>query len=449
MSAAISRYTFLLVAVVVMAIALPQLYDKVFAVKVARTQMFYSPVSETFVFREHFGDHNFIYRDREGNEFDRKTFETLIPFIYYKNMDIWGLLPLKLDGRSFDAPTIKSNRQVFELKPRDIVDNRPSIDIYPLLESNPGRARLRFPEDVFRMSGDEAEFVNVDVNARDDDLTAAFTQALSQAGFRFPARLIAGKATILKPFDEGYFAVDDTGQVFHLKRVDGRPQVVRTPIPMDIDIRHIKVSENKRRAYYGSLLTRDGKLFLISYDGYRLVELPTDGYDPDTMSYKLLMNPLYKTAIFTNRQTVKAVAMDAAFRPIDSYERAVPGTSGMLYAKVAKGLFPFAITLRDDNRSYLTWKLIWNGVVSLIGVVMSLMVYAVLVRWRGDRLGESWPDMVLIAFAGVYGLIAAIASPPEKRYVRVPRERLDGSGHMKRNLEMSAVWCKPDAKRQK
>ncbi|MCD6198242.1 MAG: DUF4857 domain-containing protein [Deltaproteobacteria bacterium] len=37
----------------------------------------------------------------------------------------------------------------------------PRIQVSPLLESQPGRTGLRFPEDAFRMT-DRMEFINVD-----------------------------------------------------------------------------------------------------------------------------------------------------------------------------------------------------------------------------------------------------------------------------------------------
>ncbi|MFP4348359.1 MAG: DUF4857 domain-containing protein [Thermodesulfobacteriota bacterium] len=50
-----------------------------------------------------------------------------------------------------------------------------------------------------------------------------------------------------------------------------------------------------------------------SYDGYRLIRLPIDTYDPDRMDFKLLINPLYRTAVWSDEARIRAVAMDAAF----------------------------------------------------------------------------------------------------------------------------------------
>lgn len=414
MSPLYARVPLSLLVMALLAIALPRLYDLVFAVDVSRTHLFYSPVDKTFVFREHHGDHDFVYADDTGRTFDRRTFETRIPFIYYKNMDIWGLLPMTLDGRTYTRQDMRDARHVMELKPREITGLRPEIAVYPLLESNPGRARLTFPEDVFRLTEQGIEFVNVDTNRVDPELTETFTTALADAGARFPIRLAAGKPTILKPFDEGYFLVDAAGAVFHLKRVDGAPQVVRTPIPADLEIRHIKVSENARRRYYGLLLTKDARLFLLSYDNYRLIPLPTEGYDPDRMTYKLILNPVNPTAVFDDDRTITAVAMTPDFSPVAHHERPVPGTRDMPHARIARALFPFTLDLDDAKGTYLNWRLDHHGWSGLIGVAGSLLALFGLMRLQRRKVSRSWPEIALVAVGGVFGLATVLALPPRR-----------------------------------
>ncbi len=192
-----------LLTVALAAIVLPMVYAIAYSPKVAPTHMFYSPVKQDFVFREHRGHHDFTYATASGETFDRRAFETSLPFIYYKNMDIWGLLPVEIGGQSFDLETIRDARQVFELKSREVEDRHPSVPVYALLNSDPDKAGLSFPEDVFRMMADRMEFVNVDVNRVDPELTERFTAALTAEGFAFPARLVAGKQTILKPSTKG------------------------------------------------------------------------------------------------------------------------------------------------------------------------------------------------------------------------------------------------------
>ena len=80
---------------------------------------------------------------------------------------------------------------------------------------------------------------------------------------------------------------------------------------------------------------------------YSSAGLEVEGYDPDRMDYKLLLNPLYPTAVFGDDDTIHAVAMAADFTPVDSYTRPVPGTREMLHERIARAIFPFEITLQD------------------------------------------------------------------------------------------------------
>ena len=74
------------------------------------------------------------------------------------------------------------------------------------------------------------EFINADYNTVDKNLTVAFTTALKEKGFIFPAKSVNGKFTVLKPFDEGVFIVDATDHVFHILRRNGKPADALTQI---------------------------------------------------------------------------------------------------------------------------------------------------------------------------------------------------------------------------
>ena len=409
----LSRYALIVLAIVVMSIYLPQLYRMVFDQKTGKTQLFFSPVIKKFVFREMTGEgHSFVTKDETGKDYDRQTFETLIPFIYYKNMDLWGKLPINIDGRIFDKGTIKKNRQVFELKPRMIADRTPRIQVFPLLESNPGVARLRFPEDAFRMT-DRMEFINVDTNKVDKKLSKLFTSALKNAGFTFPPRLLAGRVSILKSFDEGYFIVDAKGSVYHVKRSGGQPLVIKTSIPANLGIRNIKVAENKKKEIYGTLLTDKGVLYLITYKDYLLIKLPLIDYNPDLMDFKLLINPLYRTAVYSDDHIIRAVAMDKMYQPVAHYQRVMFSGKKTMKNKVFEVLFPFSIKTRDNTSGYLQFNLVHNGWLALIGIFLSLHLGGLIMYNRKIKLKNNWPDLVIIMLTGLYGLIAVTIIEPE------------------------------------
>ena len=405
--------------VIVSAIYLPILYEKLFFKRIEKTHLLFSSVTGRFIYKEKIvgpvppeavhksEDHHaeIAYRDADGAYYTRVEFEKNLPFIYYKNMEMWGLLPLRLGGREFYKDAIKKNRQVLALMAGEINGHWPQTPLWPLLESNPGQVRLVFPEDRFRMTDHAMEFINADTNTVDNALTTSFTSALMEKGFVFPARSVNGKFTILKPFDEGVFLVDAEYSVFHVKRSGGRPVVVQTPIEQALQTRHIKISENKRHKYYGLLLAGDGSLHLLTYDNYRLITLPLAHYDPDRMDFKLIINPLYHTAVYSDENTIWGVAMDGNCRPIQSYRHRMSRANVTVAQQVYAALFPFRIHMGATNSAFLLLSVHSGGFPALIGILCSIGCYAAWLGFRKRRLPGT-VETGLVALTGIYGIIA-------------------------------------------
>ncbi len=410
---------FVLLAVLLSALYLPMIYARMFFDEVGKTHLFYSPVTRDFIFTEKVvgkvpeevqsksEDHHaqLAYKRLDQGYVSRVEFEKLLPFIYYKNMDIWGLLPLKIGEQEFDREQIKKHRRVMELKAREIPGHSPVTPVFPLFESNPGQARLVFPDDRFQMTSKEMEFINADTNQVDENLTRIFTQALKEKGCMFPIRQVNGKFTVLKPFDEGIFLVDDQYQVFHVRRVNGKPKVVKTPIDPGIKTRCIKVSENRQKEYYGILLGENGKVFLISYDGYALIPLHVKGYVPDSMDLKLIFNPLYCTAIFSDASKIYAVVMDKNFETIKTHSQVMSRASMTPEKIFYQILFPFVIEPDEDSSDFVSIRFVFNGWAGAMGMAICFFGYGFwcfFVIRRPPSVGKA----VLVAMFGIYGIVA-------------------------------------------
>ena len=413
--------TFVLIAltIVVSAFYLPMLYEKLFFERILKTHLLYSPVTERFIFKEKIvgpipqeaqlkaEDHHaeIAYRDANGDYYTRVEFEKNLPFIYYRNMELWGLLPLRFGDQEFGKKEIKENRQVLELKFSDISDLHPQTPLWPLLESNPSQARLVFPEDRFRMTSNAMEFVNADYNKVDEELTSKFTNALNEKGFVFPARSVHGKFTILKPFDEGAFIVDNQYQVFHVKRRNGDPWVIKTDIDPKLKTRHIKVSENRRRKYYGLLLAGTNDLHLLTTGNYGLIRLPLEDYQPNKMDFKLLINPLYQTAVYSDETTIRGVAMDSDFTPIDRYTHSMSRSIKTNTHLVHEIFFPFAGYLKQSGGAFLNLSLQLGSSLSFIGIAVCLVGFGAWSWLRRQRFPKAI-EVCVVAVTGIYGVIA-------------------------------------------
>ena len=398
------------------------IYGSIFFDEIEKTHLFYSPVAKEFIFTEKVvgpvpeavrakaEDHHsaIAYRLASGSYVSRIEFEKSLPFIFYKNMEVWGLLPLKIDGQTFDKAAIKARRQVLELKSGYIRGNSPETPVWPLLESNPGQARLVFPDDRFRMTASGMEFINADTNQVDPALSQSFSRALEDKSFTFPARSVNGKFTVLKPFDEEVFLVDFQYRVFHLKRVNGWPRVIQPPIDPQVKIRHIQVSENKKREYYGLALSESGKAYLLTYKNYALLPLPLEGFDPDRMDLKLIFNPLYITAVFSDEQAVHAVAMDKNLKVIDRFSHTMSRSNTTPAQTAFALLFPFQFHLESQGQGFLALEFSWSGLPGSMGILVCLVVYVARIRLRREK--PSLIPVVLILVTGIYGLAAMEAT---------------------------------------
>ncbi len=425
----LATITLIILGIGVMAVYLPLLYEKVFIHEIGKTHLLFSPIARKFVYREKIAgpippesyavatDHKpiYAYRGQDGSWYKRTEFERLVPFIYYKNMELLGLLPLVIDERSFDKETIKRYRRILEIKKGSIGKAGPQETIYPLFESGPGQVRLFFPKDRFRMTEQRMEFVNIIENRVDEALTTQFTKAIKEKGVRFPVRSVNGTFTILKPFDDGVFLVDDAYSVFHLKRINGEPEIVQTGIDPNLKTQYIRVAENKGSMYYGLLLDQSGALHLITRKDYRLVKLPIDGYDAYSMDLKLVMDPLYITVVYSDETTIHGVAMDRNYQTVERFQHRMSRATETVAKKLSSVLFPFSIRLAD-NSGHGSMRVIvaTGGLLSFIGIGASLFL---LISWGYLKSGKR-PDgkeLLLVLLTGLYGLIILCFFSEKKR----------------------------------
>ncbi|MCW7753551.1 DUF4857 domain-containing protein [Desulfobotulus sp. H1] len=397
----ISRWSTLIIAVIATFSVLPALFDKVWTPRHEEPLVFFSPVQKNFVYQKSLGSHQFLYADESGREFSRQEWEDLLPFVYFRNYELRNEEPLKLAGTVFDSEAVRTHRQSFEIKARDIRGRYPQIPIYPLFNNNPAVTMLPFPEDVFRFTKNGMEFIHADTNRKDETLSHRFTENLKAEGFVFPATLISGNPTNLKPFDEGYFVQDSKEQVFHIRRVLDQPHIRKTAIPPDMDILDIIISENQRREFYGLLITKEGGIFLITWHNYELIPLPSAGYDPDRMNIKLLVNPLYRTLILTEGKKVHATAMDRAYQPIHSFTLPFSHENNSV-RHIKDFLFPLVLSLESPWQNQATLQLHTGGVGSLAGIVLAMLLYLVLNRNRPSS--SRVRSLVFLAVTGLPGI---------------------------------------------
>ncbi|PTN38757.1 DUF4857 domain-containing protein [Desulfonatronum sp. SC1] len=410
----VSRWSATILAVLALIFLLPAIFDKVGGSGGDEPLLFFSPLLEEFIYQESLGGHQFLYRDEQGRDYSRQDFEDQLPFVYFRNLERRNLLPMAIAGRTFDTEAIAADRQGLEIRARHLRGHHPRIDLYPLFNIDPAVAMMRFPVEMFRFTDSAMEFLNADYNRLDRDLTETFTNTLRELGFSFPATVIGGRATNLKPFDDGYFIRDAVGRIFHVKRVLNRPEVVATDIDPSLDVLDIIVNENERREFHGVIITRQGEAFLISWDDYRLIPLPVQGYDPARMDLKLLIDPLYRTVTVSSDKSVFGVAMNTAYEPVRRFELSRRDASSPWVQRMREFLFPVELHLESPWRGQADLQVQLGGPWSIGGILTALAVLLLIRRGR-DKTLPVLADLAPVALTGFIGLLAVLFLQPGRR----------------------------------
>jgi hypothetical protein len=405
----LSRYAIIIIFIIVAAVHLPHFYYKIFYKSVRSPIVYYSPTIKDFAYFKH-TEQGLQFRDGKGNTYKRKGYEKLLPFLYYRDLDKWGVMPDTIQGLPVDITYIRHNSQRIRMRSYEM--DQPKIELYPLFESKSDYTTLTYPRELFRIN-EKMEFITASTNKINKTLSEKFNRVLKEKGFQFPAQLIEGNPTTRKPFDEGYFIVDAEGSVFHLKKVHNSPHCVKTPIDKDLGIRKILIRESVRREIYGIIITDSDEVYMISYDNYRLIKIPLEHYNPDKMDLSFYADPIYRTFKYDNGVHFYHKVFDSTYSFVDSLTISLTPEEEKTSYKVKQAIFPFEIKTTKSTSSLIHFDLQCQSMLSIIGIIISLIIGIGIKIYRKDNLRENWFDLILILLTGVYGLLGIILIKPD------------------------------------
>ncbi|HWR99790.1 MAG TPA: DUF4857 domain-containing protein, partial [Prolixibacteraceae bacterium] len=246
----ISRIILVLVAILILAMTLPMLYLMAFEKPVRKPFILYSCIDDDF-FMMRPGTPN-TFEDTRGNKYTREKYEQKLPMMNFQQLMISGVMPDTINGKAMDMHEIGRNRSFARFKPEDM--NCPKPGLFPMFESQSGRANIEMPDDYFRITW-RVEFLDAATNKIREEKSQLFSAALYHHGFEFPAKKIEGLPTTRKSCDEGYLVVDSSNQLFHLKMVKGKPFVKKISLPDGLKFKHILCVDFKDKKYYAYLFS--------------------------------------------------------------------------------------------------------------------------------------------------------------------------------------------------
>ena len=389
----------ILLVIFLSSVFLPKIYWLIFGTRIIPSRVYYSPVTNNFMIGK-MGNKKFYWEDQYGKRYTRQEGDSLLPLQNYRVLAAKGKLPDSLRGIKLDIEGIRRNNINLRVKPYYL--DSPSIPLYPLFESKPPRFKLEIPEYYFRIK-EGIEFISATTNQVNDSLSAVYNMALKEAGFRFPARKVFGNPTTRKPFDEGYFIIDNANQIFHLKRIHDRPFCANLHLPASVIPEWIIVKEMSLKEFYGLLITRDNRLYFILYDHYKLQPLPVPNFDPLNDVLEFNGNLFFRTFNVISGTENHSFVTNRAYALIDTLRISWTGQADTPAGKAAAYIFPFSLRFADSSSMYMDFYFTEYNVKSLIAGLFFFILTLTMMRRKFNRVK---PISVLALVFGMYGFIA-------------------------------------------
>ncbi|AFL68902.1 DUF4857 domain-containing protein [Sulfurospirillum barnesii] len=284
-------------------------YTKRYARSFTHYYLFYSPIKEDFVYQKNFGHHRFEYGIKEKETFNQKEYEALLPFVYWRDLDIQGRLPLDINGEIFSKERIQDSRLSMTYEPQD--RGAKEVALYPLLNPKTMQGLIAFPENAIAITQEKIVAYNFD-EGFNATLSDEIASALSALHVSFPLQGFWGKVSNLKPYDLGYLFVDAQGKLFNLKRENNRIELKEIAYPKDIRIEHLFISENSEKKVVGYAIDSHNKIYILDTT-FHFTPLDVEGFDAKTMKFQLISDPLHYLLRLDDGKTYRVILFSKHF----------------------------------------------------------------------------------------------------------------------------------------
>ena len=399
-----SRIILLLSIVLVLSVVIPKYYWKMFEKKPKVPTYIYSSTVHDFISMNVINK-SIHWLDNNGKKIIRREFEQLAPLYYYRTLMYHSLMPDSINGEKVDIEKIKLNTIFTNIKPADIQTS--VIQLAPLIESKPDGPKLNMPKDFFRIT-ERMEFINCESNSIEEAPSKLFTKALVKAGFTFPAKNFWGNPSTMKPYDDGYFILDSAGNLFHLLKVHGKPVINKINMPEGVKPVFISITEIRLREFHAIVVTEKSEVYLISFDHYKFIKLPLEEYNYKTMQFRMNGNIFTRTFTLIDNSSESIIVTNRNYEQIAEKKYRWINKWDTNSGKVFNALFPFTISLTSQDSTFVNFYFTYAGWITLIGIIGSLIFYFFYNIRRKEEKSNCFFDFVLIAFTGLYGLIAVL-----------------------------------------
>ena len=258
--------------------------------------IFYSDILDEFVYQKNFGEHRFEYGIKDKKTISQKEYESYLPFVYYRDLEIQKKLPIQIKDISYDANEIKNSKLGFEYNYKML--KKKEVELYPLFNPQSNIGMIKFPEEFFGIFKDGAKVYDFDndlLKTKSEELN----QKLKELNFSYPAKNIWGKTTNIKPFDLGYLIQDNQNRLFNLKKENDKITIKEINYPKNQELIYINISENRQQKLSGYAIDKNSNFYLLTWD-FEFIKLDLKEFDYKNMRLKLIADPLHYLIRYDN-----------------------------------------------------------------------------------------------------------------------------------------------------
>jgi len=398
----ILNYTIILLTSLLLAWLLPMLYSLATAEAGQNIFSYYSSVEKSFCTIDFDDTKDKLIRKniKTNYEYTEAEFDSILPLFYSRQLLADGRMPETIHGIPVPPKEIRRKNFFYRTNPSD--KNRPRIPVYTLFESFSGRVNLEMPGDVFRLNN-KIEFIDPETNSVKKEKSELFMKAFLKRNFAFPAKFAAGNPSTRKPYDEGYFIIDNNDRLFHLKMVNGKPFLKNINISSNIKPVYITVMEPDDRSFYAFMFDSNHKLYSISTNNYELEEIPCPQFNLNKDRLMIMANMLYWNVNVIAPEGKLVYALDAKNKSVvDSavFKRELPEKAFIRH------ILPFTLSFEASNTKYVFPKIkTGSAYIFIFNILFTILFITINVYRKKDfkLIPTLW-----IACTGLFGFIPSI-----------------------------------------
>lgn len=227
-------------------------------------------------------------QDLSGHVYTQAEFDSILPMFYARQLMADERFPDTIQGVAVTPKMAQVESFTFRSVPSDI--NAPKVGLYSLLESMSGRVDLKMPDDVFRITKQGIEFVDIASNRINAEKSQLFTEAMQKKGFTFPAVEVAGNPTVKKEYDEGYLLLDANRRLFHLKQLKSRPYVRAVELPEGLELKHLYLTEFRNKKTLAFMTDVNNGFYVLNSRSYEVVKVGVPAFNPEKEAITIIGN---------------------------------------------------------------------------------------------------------------------------------------------------------------